>query len=470
MRLRLAPDCTTAAIEGRVTPDVLRDLDGLLSYFEPGARFVPAYKLRQWDGKTHLFDLKTQTFPAGLTHRVLAHARAQAWPLELIDDRPSVGWAVGKGEFPVLADGTRLYDEQTRALRDFMRVGRGCIVLPTGAGKTVLAAMIAKLVAPGRVLMIADRKSLTGQTWDVLERHLGERVGLCGGGRVSTQQRVTVATIQWLWHHFGQLSRGGFFAAQHCVIYDEAHSISPKQSFRTLRAIPAPVRLGLSATIREAPRRMIVESYIGPIVHEQQMTDLVEAGRLAEGRVQMIRMGGFVSDADDPYVSGVVRNDPRNRAIVDLTVEAFRRGLPTLILVVRIEHGQRLAALCRAQGLDVPFVHGQSHPDEITDAKRRLESRQIPAVIASTIFDKGIDVPSIRVLICAGAQRSPLLTIQRAGRAIRRKATGPNTVDILDFFDFSHRMLESQASERERTYKRKGYDTSLVALDDVRWD
>lgn len=467
MRLRLAADCTTAHVEGRITPEILQGLDHLLSYFEPGARFTVQYKLRQWDGRTHLFDAKHQTFPAGLAPRVQTWAASKGVPLDLLDERPSIAWAVGK-TFPPLADGTRLYPEQERALRDFMRTGRGCIVLPTGAGKTVLAAMVAKSVGDQRVLMIADRKSLTSQTWERLEANLGERVGLCGGGRQSTQRRVTVATIQWLWHHFGQLSR--FFREQGVLIYDEAHTISPKQSFRTIRAIPASIRLGLSATIKEAPRRLIVESYLGPILHEQQMTDLVEAGRLAEGTVQMIQMGGMVSDLDDPYVAGVVRNAPRNRAIVALAQRAAQASQPVLILVVRIEHGERLRHLFGLAGLDVPFVHGQTFPDEISRAKRDLEAGRIPVVIASTIFDKGIDVPSIRVLICAGAQRSPLVTIQRAGRAIRKKASGPNTVRILDFFDYSHRMLESQAAERERTYKRKGYDTTVVNLDDVRFD
>jgi superfamily II DNA or RNA helicase len=80
----------------------------------------------------------------------------------------------------------------------------------------------------------------------------------------------------------------------------------------------------------------------------------------------------------------------------------------------------------------------------------------------------GQDMPGINVLILAGGQRSPLRTIQRVGRALRKKLTGENTVKILDIYDMQQKMLQSQSDERLRTYKKKYGDVKLIhTLDDL---
>lgn len=458
MRIVLHANCTTALVEGKVTPSMLDAMEKALTYTEPGARFTPQYKYGHWDGKKCLYNKKLHSFPAGLYPRIESLAARESWPLDLVDERPDVDLL--PDEIPALADGTVLFDDQKLAVARFLDNPRGCLALPTAAGKTEIAGIVAMLARPRRVLVIADRTSLTSQTQERFERRLGERIGLAGGGYRDSSRRVTVATVQWLRTHFARLQ--SFFDAQYVVIVDEAHGISDMYT-KILSAVHAPVRLGLSATIKEAPRRMVVESYLGPIIHEQEPSELIESGRLAEPTIYMIRVGGLVADGDDPYMRGVVRNGVRNAVIRDAVARCAQESKPVLVLVVRIEHGITLANLT-----GLPFVSGETHPDLIRSRIRDLESGAIPGLIASTIFDKGIDIPAIRVLIHAGAYRSPLLTIQRAGRAMRRKLTGENRVTILDLFDLSHGMLESQALARERTYRKKKYETHVVgSLSDI---
>jgi superfamily II DNA or RNA helicase len=469
MRITCQSDCVSAVVSGRVSPELLDTIDRVLTFSEPGAFFTPQYKRGVWDGKRRLYKAKTQTFPVGLLDRVLEKLRANDVEVEVIDERPIIpeveavttlkGHRADRGESPLIS----LHEDQVAALQAFLEVGRGCLQLPTGSGKTEIAAALLATFPRARALVICDRKTLLRQTAERLEGRLGERVGLIGDGRQEITQRVTVATIQSLWHHYERY-RQGFFKRVEIVIVDEAHSISPKSWFQTLEVIPASIRLGLSATIKEATRRMIVEAYLGPIIHEQAMTDLIELGRLAFPNVAMLRMGGLVGEEAGPqqaYVEGVVENRRRNEAVVDAALLAQTQKKPALILVVRIEHGHRLRRLFEAKGLDVPFVWGDSHPDTITRSFRDLEGGRIPALIMSTIGDKGLDLPAIRALIIASGQRSALLTIQRIGRAVRKKQ-GENTVDVLDFSDMSCRMLRSQADDRRRTYARKGLNPRVI--------
>lgn len=461
MILHFERDCATARLEGRVPVQVLDAVDAALTYQEAGAFFSPAYKLGHWDGKRKLFDRKRQEFPAGLEERVLVVLEKMAPDFESLDERPII---VGGDVQSVELNGVTLYEEQREALQAFFDAGgRGCMELPTGFGKTEVAAAVLKMT-PGSALVLIDSKSLVAQTAQRLKQRLGEKVGIFGGGERDTSRRITVATIQAVWHHFAKL-RKSFLPGIQTLIVDEAHKVSPKMWFNILGEVGASVRLGLSATIREASRRMVVESYLGPIVHSASVKEMIEDGRSATPTIRMIRSGGIVR-ATDPqavYEEGVVRNAARNRLICEAASRCMIDGNAPLILVVRIEHGQVIRDMLEDRGMYLPFLHGQTEMDTIQRAKKRFGTSEIPGIIASTIFDMGQDMPGVNVLILAGGQRSPLRTIQRVGRALRKKLTGENTVKILDIYDMSQRMLQSQSDERLRTYKKK-YGSNSVKL------
>lgn len=466
MILHFDSDCATARLEGRVPVQVLEAVDRALTYQEAGAYFSPAYKLGHWDGKRRLFDSKRQEFPAGLEERVLAVLEKLAPDFDVIDERPIV---VGGNVDGVELNGVSLYPQQREALQAFFDAGaRGCMELPTNFGKTEVAAALLKMT-PGPALVLIDSKSLVAQTAHRLKQRLGERVGIFGGGEKNTSHRITVATIQAVWHHFAKL-RKSFLPGIQTLIVDEAHKVSPKMWFNVLGEVGASVRLGLSATIREASRRMVVESYLGPIVHSASVQSMIEDGRSAKPSIYMVRVGGLVR-ATDPqavYEEGVVRNEQRNRIVCEAAIRSVIDGQAPLILVVRIEHGEAIRDMLEARGLYLPFLHGQTDMDTIQRSKLAFGKSAVPGIIASTIFDMGQDMPGINVLILAGGQRSPLRTIQRVGRSLRKKLTGENTVKILDLYDMTCRMLQSQSDERLRTYKKKYGNVKIYQrLDDV---
>lgn len=468
MRLTYLPDCTRAVIEGRVSTTLLDAIDRALTFNEPGAFFTPQYKRGLWDGKRRLFKTKEQSFPVGLAPRVCALLHAHDVDVEIDDQRATLAipepvstlHGFREGEAETVA----LFDDQRESLAAFLDEPRGCLELPTSAGKTEIAAAVFATLRDEPGIMIVDRKGLLSQTAERLEGRLHERVGRIGAGFNETKYRVTVATIQSLWHHYEKMART-FFPRLKIVIVDECHGISPKMWFQTLEVIPAPIRLGLSATITEASRRMIVESYLGPIVHQQDIADLIELGRIATPNLAMLRVGGLFDDAQDPtwaYWHGIVQHRQRNQLIVDAMMLAAAQKKPVLTLCVRIEHGRLLRDEAQRRNFDVPFLYGATPLDAIDAAKRDVERGRLPGMIASTIFDKGQDMPSVRAAVLAGAQRSSLLAIQRVGRGLRKKPSGENTLDVLDFMDMGHKNLRSQANDRRRTYVRKKLNPRVI--------
>ncbi len=450
MILRFLSDCVWARLEGECDEETADRLDASLSFYEPGYFYSRLYKLHRWDGKKHLFDRQTMTFPAGLAHRIRDVVTITA----VFDERPSFTFR----EQPPSLNGVTMFEDQLEAFHCAVHGLRGCLCLATGFGKTEVAAAIAQAAKPARGIFLVNKKALMAQTADRFEERLGEKVGRLGGGLKQTNRRVTVATLQTVHAHLGAMRE--WLADQKFVIYDEAHTIAPGMSFPVLQAIHAPVRLGLSATIKEAGRRMAVEAFLGPILIERNARELIQAGRATPAYVKMIQVGGLVAECSDfgvLYDAGIVQNEQRNAAVVRAFRSAVARGLKTLGLVVRINHGDLLA-----RELGVPFLHGGSSLDAIQEAKRDFARGRIPGMLASTIFDMGQDIPTLECLIMAGGGNSPLRTIQRIGRALRI-APGKTEAEIVDFYDLSNEILRKHSAQRKTTYERKGFPVWITA-------
>lgn len=469
MQIEFDSNCVTARLTGRMTDEFVKALDQRLAPYEPGYFYSPAYKHHRWDGKNHFLDTERMAFPAGLAHHVQEFIKVTLkQDVEIADHRPAPVW-MGRPalEIPSL-HGVTLEDDQIEALNAGLAGGQGCLCLPTGFGKTEVAAVLAEIIKPLRMLFLVNKKGLLTQAAERLEERLQTKVGRFWSGRKDTDARITVGTIQSLWSQRKKLQKLGFFDAQHLVIYDECHTIA-KMGLRLLSLIHAPARIGLSATIKEAPRKMFIEAFLGPVLLEKTFEELVATGRAAVPEITMFRIGGIArgDDFNGVYWDGIVQNSVRNRVIEDLVWQHFALDdgpEQTMVLVFRIEHGQLLKERLEDRLVrGVPFIHGGTDLFEIEHVKRKFSDRAIPVMIVSSIFDMGQDIPAIDVMVMAAAGKAPLRTIQRMGRATRRKADRENTVTIYDFFDMSHPWLKDHAEQRVRTYKRKGFPATLLA-------
>jgi superfamily II DNA or RNA helicase len=117
---------------------------------------------------------------------------------------------------------------------------------------------------------------------------------------------------------------------------------------------------------------------------------------------------------------------------------------PVLILVNHIEHGNDLFSFLDALGEDVIFLNGGS--------KKRNEKMDHRIIIATSIFDEGIDIPHLKHLIIAAGGKSAIRTTQRIGRVLRR-FPGKNVAMVHDFVD-NCRWLKKHYLERRAIYEQ----------------
>lgn len=167
------------------------------------------------------------------------------------------------------------------------------------------------------------------------------------------------------------------------------------------------------------------------------------------------------------YDVGIVRNKPRNSAIIDAAATMHEDGLTTLILVSRVDHALYLKKQIERDIREpVLFLHGPDSKSTRDTAKKQFAQGKYRILIATSIFDEGEDVPAIDGLILAGGGKAQHTLIQRLGRGMRPKE-GKTELRAVDFYDTNSRTLWKHSKERMKVYQsdKDAYTVEMVELE-----
>jgi superfamily II DNA or RNA helicase len=363
-----------------------------------------------------------------------------------------------------------LRDYQIDAVIQLLETQRGIAKMATNAGKTVVFAALIKLLGNANALVVVQTKDLLYQTSERLQSYLGREVGVIGDSHFSDCD-ICVATIQTLnsfytRHGVNELRKR--FANNKILVSDETHHIADNKTFDILMNIPGWHRYGMSGTPlnRGALNDLKLIACTGPVVTEISNAELIAMEFSAvphiyfhdvplEATYSHIRWDEHYETA---YDQQIVRNMSRNNAIADIAEDAVRTGT-VMIIVTRIEHGYLLLDALEQSAM---FVNGQSEMEDRSRALDRLATGEHIIVIATNIFDEGVDVPAMDTLILACGGKSQLKLLQRIGRGMRKKE-GNNILNIHDFIDGSNKHLLKHSEERLHVYKEEGFHAIVCA-------
>ena len=168
------------------------------------------------------------------------------------------------------------------------------------------------------------------------------------------------------------------------------------------------------------------------------------------------------------YKTFIVKNSQRNNIIKEYARKFTLLGFQTLILVTQLEHAKILMQLLKnfspvgifggSLGLSIDSESGliEEYSLDYNIFRENLIKGHYKIVIGSPCLDEGFDMPSVGLVVMAGAQKSKKKVIQRLGRGLRRKSEGPNQVYVLDFNDLTHVYLSSQSKKRNKIYTELG--------------
>lgn len=431
--------------------------------FRPKNYFwMPAYRSGRWDGWLYPVS-KNGAFPSGLSDRLVNAIRKEGYEVEVKDlrKRPEPTLSL-----PPLQ--TELLPHQLEAVDAIEKHACGIILHPVGSGKTlVIVGAIERLKVPS--LICVHTRDLLYQHVDRLKQFLGVEPGICGDG-IWEPKEITVATIQTLSKDLAVTQKT--FGQYGAVFVDEVQHIEARTFRDVMSRLGAYYRVGLSATpFKDGTQESVikVESWLGPVIHSVAVQHGIESGRLVPADIWVLRMSSPSTQGmafSDAYRRNVVENDARNRLIVSCADRLRHRG-PVLILVRLIDHGRRLEEELKASGIQAVFLHGGSKAWHRRDILSALKKGTVQCVIATVIFDEGVDAPSLRTLILAGGGVAPHRQIQRIGRG-QRAAEGKRKVTVIDIYDCDGGRIEKQARSRLNTYlSEPAYTVRVVPEEEV---
>ncbi len=366
---------------------------------------------------------------------------------------------------------TELRDYQSKAIQSFFDASRehsGVVVLPCGAGKTLVGIGILQQLQMHALILTPNETSAQQWRREFLERTdlTGEEVSMYAPDKpltpitITTYQRVTAKTRKGERPHLTTLTSYPWGI----VVYDEVHML-PAPLFRLAADLQSARRLGLTATlVREDGAEADVFSLIGSKCYEVPWKQLEQAGYLASVRCVEVRVA-LPPAQQAVYQQAQMREKHKiaslNPAKVDVLKQILQQHTGEGVLIL----GHYLDLLTAiASDLNCPLLTGQTPQDERLVWLNKFRSGEIRCLVLSRIANMAVDLPSASVAIqVSGLFGSRQEEAQRLGRLLR-----PKTSQGVFYSLVSENTVEERMSSHRQLYLvEQGYDYEIVASQEI---
>src|SRR3982751_3975887 len=388
------------------------------------------------------------------------------WPAEDL-----AGYVDGEAhEIALHEDGWTLRSYQIEAVQHFWAGGSGVVVLPCGAGKTLVGA--AAMAEAKATTLILVTNTVAGRQW---KRELVARTSLTEDeiGEYSGERKeirpVTIATYQVITtRRKGEYRHLDLFDAQDwgLIVYDEVHLL-PAPIFRLTADLQSRRRLGLTATlVREDGREDGVFSLIGPKRYDAPWKDIESQGYIAPAECIEVRVA---LDDDERMTYAVAEPEERYRiaATAASKMPVIRRILerhpdePSLVIGVYLDQLDELGT-----ALDAPVIQGSTTNKEREKLFDAFRAGEVKTLVVSKVANFSIDLPEAAVAVqVSGTFGSRQEEAQRLGRVLRPKADGRQAPF---YTGVSRDTLDTDyAAHRQRFLAEQGYAYTIVDAADL---
>ncbi|TSD96200.1 DEAD/DEAH box helicase [Gordonia rubripertincta] len=363
-----------------------------------------------------------------------------------------------------------LRDYQEMAADSFWAGGSGVVVLPCGAGKTMVGA--AAMAKAGATTLILVTNTVAGRQWkrELIARTTltEEEIGEYSGERKEIRP-VTIATYQVMTRKSkGEYRNLDLFDSRDwgLIIYDEVHLL-PAPVFRMTADLQSRRRLGLTATlVREDGREGDVFSLIGPKRYDAPWKDIEAQGWIApaeciEVRVTLTdeeRLQYAVAEPEEKYK---LCSTAHTKVNVVKAILNKHQGQQTLVIGAYIDQLEELG-----RELDCPVIQGSTKNKEREILFDRFRSGELQTLVVSKVANFSIDLPEASVAVqVSGTFGSRQEEAQRLGRLLRPKHDGGQahfySVVSRDTLDADY------AAHRQRFLAEQGYAYRITDADDL---
>ena len=471
-------------------PSTEQELSDFFTFEVPGARFMPLYKNRMWDGKVRLFSQYTKELYLGLLPYVKEFANTLEYDLQI--NIPDLGEKVNVENFTKLlklqsgGKDIQIRDYQIDAVRHALRHSRTLLLSPTASGKSLIIYTLIRyhqqqnrkqlIVVPTTSLveqMYGDFQDYaTATDWKVSENcHR-----IYGGKEKSNEYDITISTWQSIYKFPKQ-----WFQKFDVIYGDEAHNFKSK-SLTTLmnKCTNAPYRYGTTGTLDGTQtHKLVLEGVFGAVHKVTTTKKLMEDKQLADLKIVCCTLN-YTKDEERKFITKgnyqeeidwIVQNPQRNEIIKNLTIA--QEGNTLLLFQYVEKHGKVLHEMIDKAvkgNRKVFFVYGGTDTQTREDIRAITEKENDAIIIASYgTFSTGINIRNLHNIVFASPTKSRIRNLQSIGRGLRRgdQKVQCKLFDIGDDLSWKSKKnyTLNHLIERVKIYNEEGFDYKLVKID-----
>ena len=464
-------------------PNIARELSDFFTFEVPGARFMPTYRKRIWDGKIRLYNMMNGEIYLGLIPYIQEFAKRNDIDIEYKGDvnatQSSFTYGVCKGfvgNIKPKSNGKsiKLRDYQTDAVVHAIRNNRSLLLSPTASGKSLIIYLLSRWYESNRILILVPTTSLVEQMYtDFLDYgYLESKMQkIYQGYTKDISSEVTIST----WQSLYKMPRK-FFEQFGCILGDEVHLFKAKSLTNIMNKMHmTKYRHGFTGTLDGTQtHRLILEGLFGSVNKVTSTKELMEKKTLAKLKIKCIVLQ--YPDADCKFMKDqnyqdevdlIVRDERRNKFILNLTTHLKGN---TLVLFQFVEkHGAVLYDMMKDLNRKVFYVHGGTDTQTREEIREITENEKNAIIVASYgTFSTGINIRNLHNVVFSSPSKSRIRVLQSIGRGLRttNDKTGATLIDIADDFTWKSKQNFTlrHFMERINIYNEEEFDYTIKNL------
>lgn len=444
---------------------ILYEVKEFFTFDVPGARWSPAFKRKQWDGKISLLSIPSCKMYVGLLNKLKEFCKSREYEL-VIDDSLKNNSAFSPQEIfnfvkslNIHSEGKKLdvRDYQLAAIYKAIHNKRITLISPTSSGKSLIIYSIIRWILDdekAKVLLIVPNiglvRQMVGDFCDYSSDNGFDVISnvqtISEGATKDVSNKVVVSTWQSIYEE-----KSYWFNQFNAIIVDEVHLAAAKSIKGIMeKSSQVPFRIGLTGTLNESKtHELVIQGLFGKIVKVATTTDLIDKGHISDIQINCLVLE-YKDKKENKLVLGgdyhaelayICSHAKRNDLVRDLSLKSKGN---TLVLFNFVAHGETIyklikEALPENSSRKVFLIHGDVDGDERNDMRRIVETEKDAIIVASYgTSSTGVSIKQLHNIIAASPTKSIIRVLQSIGRGLR-KAEGKskfNWIDIAD--DFSN--------------------------------
>ena len=341
------------------------------------------------------------------------------------------------------------YYYQKEAMYAWSKQKRGILVLPTGSGKSVLAAMIIDKIQRSTIVIVPTIE-LLNQWHQNLKQFFNCQIGILGGGNKNILP-ITVSTYESAIIYQNQI--GNKFCL---MVFDECHHLGSNASYQMAKSFIAPYRLGLTATPNEEIERTeLIRDVLGEILYEKMIVDL-SGNYLADYKLKTLLVEltpkeqdqyfyhrsiysnykkslGYLQNWQD-FVFHASKNAKGRKALESFAIQKqiayFTQNKLLKLIELLYQHqkdriliftNDNKTTYTLSNYLLLPVITHEIKNSERKKILEKFHSGEWRILISTRVLNEGVDLPSANVAIIISGNSTIREQVQRLGRILRKQ-------------------------------------------------